>query len=121
ALALAIHCGLHDVPVRTASRHLDATARALFDEAAAWAQSNRHAVALAASDPAAVEADSYALNEARGWLSRLFGLGRAKGPSAPDDAELERLAKRLKPQRQRDEARAARLAALSELVDEALE
>jgi hypothetical protein len=121
ATLLAIYCKLHRVPARTVARELDPTAREMFDEASVWSDANAGVVRLVASDPTAVEADSYALNEARGWFSRLFGLGRAKGPSVPVDEELERVAKQLSVTQRRSEAERQRLAALSELVDEALD
>jgi hypothetical protein len=124
ATSLAIFCQLHQSPVRTAGTHLEPTPRALFDEAVAWTRSNAGIVRLVRSDRAALEADSYSLSEARGWLSRLFGLGRARGPSVPTDDELERMARKLPSgatKTARDPDKERRLEEIRELVDEALD
>lgn len=121
ALALAIFCKLHHVPSRTAAHELDPTARAAFAEALSWADSNGAVVALVESDPAVIEADGYSLSQARGWLSRMLGVGRARGATVPDDAELERVTRDLRSRAPRDDVKARRLARLSKLVDEAFE
>ena len=123
-LALAIFCRLHGIAGRSVAGHLDPTPRTAFDEAEQWVRSNAGVVGLLRSDRAAIEAETYALSEARGWLSRLFGLGRARGPSVPTDDELERVARSLeskKPGASVDPAKARRLQELRELVDETLD
>lgn len=126
AVALAIFCKLHDVSYRVARKELDITPQAYFDEACVWGDSNAKVIALMQSDPDAVVNGSYTLSEGRGWFSRLFGLGKRKGPSAATDDELERMARELQSQRGKkksaqDEKRAKRLADLRELVDETFE
>jgi len=121
AVALAIHCALHHVDARAARRALDPTPRDHFDEARRWVTSNSGLVRLVRTDPEAVLAGSYALGEARGWLARWLGVGKARGPSVPTDAEIEQMARRMvAPKPARGEARARRLAEIRELVDESL-
>lgn len=122
-LALAVYCKLFDGNPRAVRKHLDVTPRAHFDEGWAWARSNAKVVALVKSDPGAIAAGSYSLSEARGWFSRLLGVGRSKGATAPDDDELAVLARDLDPasQRSSDPARAKKLAELQKLVDESLD
>lgn len=122
--ALAIFCYLHRVPVRLARSHLEPTPKALFDEADLWARSNAGVVRLVRDDPKALEADSYSLSAARGWLSRVLGLGRARGPSVPTDEELEKMAQKLPSGRtaaKRDPEKEQRLEEIRALVDEALD
>jgi hypothetical protein len=118
-LATAMYCKLHGDNPRVARRHLDPTPCMHFDEATVWANSNAKVIALLAADPAAVAAGSYALSEARGWFSRLLGLGRAKGVTAPDDEELAKVMDDIaQSKRDVDPAKAKKLEALRELVDE---
>jgi hypothetical protein len=124
AAALAIFCQLHQSPVREARSHLEPTPRALLDEGLLWARSNAGVIRLVRSDRAALDADSYSLSEGRGWLSRLFGLGRASGPSVPTDEELEQMARKLPSgasKSERDPEKERRLKEIRELVDEALD
>jgi hypothetical protein len=119
AVALAIFCKLHGHTVS----ELDPSAKDFFGEARRWADSNARTISLVASDRLAVEAGSYELAPARGWLSRLVGLGKKSAATAPDERELENLAADLEVKREQsgDDERSRRLAALRELVDEALE
>ncbi len=121
ALATAIFCKLHQQSPRLARPHLDPTPRAHFDEALRWAQANASVIQLIRSDPAAVRAESYALAEARSWISRLLGLGKSRGPSVPTDDEIEQMASSLTPGTRLDPKKAARLRELREVVDEALD
>lgn len=123
-VGLAIFAQLNSVAPGTAAAHLDPTPRSHFEQAMLWARSNAGVIGLLRSDRKAIAADSYALNEARGWLSRLLGIGRSRKPSAPTDDELEQVAKDLARRKSRastDEAKSQRLRELRELVDEALE
>ena len=122
-LSLAVYSKLFDPNPRVFRKHLDVTPRAHFDEGWAWAGSNAKVIGLVQSDPEAVLAGSYSLSEARGWFSRLIGLGRSKGATAPDDDELASLARDLDPasKRSADPARAKKLAELQKLVDESLD
>jgi hypothetical protein len=118
-LALAIHCKLFGENPRVARKHLDMTPRAHFDEGVAWAETNAKLVERIRTDPDAVQGGAYSLNAARGWLSRLVGIGRSK--STGDD-ELERVAAELeKKGRSVDAEKERKLAALRELVDESFE
>jgi len=121
ALATAIFCQLHQQSPRAARPHLDPTPRAHFDEATRWARANAGVVQLIRSDPAAVKAESYSLAEARGWLSRLLGLGKPRGPSVPTDDEIEKMASSLTRRKPLDPKKAARLRELRAEVDEALD
>jgi len=122
AVALAVHCKLAGEDSRAARSHLDVTPRSYFDEACVWADSNEKIIKLVRSDPQAIVAGGYSLNQARGWLSRLFGLGKSRSPTAPDDDELAQVAEELAQSRQRiDEDRARKLAALRELVDDSFD
>ncbi len=121
-LALAIHCKLFGENPRVARKHLDLTPRAHFDEGCAWAESNAKLVELIKSDPDSVRAGSYSLNSARGWFSRLIGIGRSKSASAPTDGELDRVAADLAGKRGPvDEDKKRKMEALRELVDESFE
>ncbi|WP_437488613.1 hypothetical protein WME75_09090 [Sorangium sp. So ce1014] len=123
ALALAIHCRLHDVPDRTAARHLDVTPRAHFDESAVWASSNIALVRMLRSAPDRIAADDYAIGESRSWLARALGFGKRRpAPTADDDLrELEReLAAGAAKTRSLDEGKAKKLAEIRALVDESL-
>ncbi|HZO15795.1 MAG TPA: hypothetical protein VFB62_21125 [Polyangiaceae bacterium] len=121
-LSLAIFCKLHAI---RAVSELDPSAKAFFAEARRWADTNERAIGLVASDRTAVDAQSYDLRPARGWFSRLVGLGRS-GVSAPDDAELDAVAAEISSARSKrdadvDTAKARRMEELRDLVDEALE
>lgn len=123
-VGLALYGYLHDVPPRVCRGHLEPTPRAAFDEAHLWVRSNAGVARLVRSDRAALEADSYQLSEARSWLSRLFGLGRSKGPTVPTDDELEQVAKSIESSRSKSEVdpdKQRRLQEIRELVDEALD
>lgn len=94
-LALALHCKVFEEDLRTARRHLDPTPQAHFNEAIVWSESNAKVVKLVGSDPDAVAARSYTLAPARSWFSRLVGLGKPKGVTAPDDDELASVMKEI--------------------------
>jgi len=122
SLALAMYCKMHGENPRVARRHLDATPKMHFDEAVVWAESNTKVINLVASDPATIGEGGYSLNQARGWFSRLIGLGKSRGVTAPDDDELEQVMSDLTiSERTIDTAKAKKLAALRELVDESFD
>ncbi|MBI4705246.1 MAG: hypothetical protein HY744_29410 [Deltaproteobacteria bacterium] len=138
SVALAVFCQLHRSPWRAAAAHLEPTARACFGPARDWAIANAGVVQLLRSDRRAIEAGTYALGAGSGWLGRLLGLGRARGPSVPTEAELAALGRsfsvaraRLRPRagefgrapdpRPRDGAKERRLSEIRALVDESLE
>lgn len=121
-VALAVFCKLFEADPRVARGQLDPTPRAHFDEACVWADSNAKVIRLLADDPQSVAAGSYSLNEARGWLSRLFTFGQKRGVNAPADDELEQVAAELRDKkRDIDEEKQRKLAALRELVDESMD
>ena len=121
-VALAMHCKLFNLDRRAARHELDNTQRGHFDQSCAWVDSNANVLKLVKDDPKAIALGSYSLAEARGWFSRLLGLGKSRGVSAPADDELEKFAKDMRRRKQpRDAARAKRMAELSKLVDESLE
>ncbi|WP_438028081.1 hypothetical protein [Sorangium sp. So ce233] len=124
ALALAVYCRLHDVPDRTAARHLDVTPRAHFDESAVWASSNIALVRMLRAAPDRIAADDYAIGESRSWLARALGLGKRRPARTAEDElrELERaLAAGAAKPRSLDEGKAKKLAEIRALVDESLE
>jgi hypothetical protein len=121
ALATAICCKLHGFDFRAASRQLDPTPRSHFDEARLWVDSNAKTVELVKRDPVAIHARSYSLNQARGFFSRLFGLGRSKSLSAPADDDFEALRDLANSERTVDPARQKKLAELRKLVDESFD
>jgi hypothetical protein len=122
SLALAMYCKLHGENPRVARRHLDSTPKMHFDEGVVWAESNAKTINLVGSDPAAIGEGGFSLNQARGWFSRLIGLGRSRGATAPDDDELESVMSDLaKTDRTMDAAKAKKIAALRELVDESFD
>lgn len=126
-VALGLFCRLHDVPERTAMKHLDLTPSEHFDEGYAWASSNAAIVKMLKKSPDAVRAGEYTLQPSRSWLARVLGVGAKKRERTADDelAELERsvqasaLASAEK--KKLDPAKAKRLAELRALVDESLE
>lgn len=125
-LALGVFCRLHDVPERTASKHLEVTPAEHFDEAYAWASSNHAVIKMLRKSPGAVRAGDYSLQPARSWLARVLGVGAKKAPRTADEelAELERSVKAGAAPAQKkalDPAKAKKLAELKALVDESLE
>ncbi|APR87406.1 hypothetical protein A7982_12755 [Minicystis rosea] len=125
ALALGIFCRLHDVPERTAAKHLELTPSEHFDESYAWASSNHALMKMLRKSPASVRAGEYTLQPARSWLARVLGVGAKKRPKTTDEelAELERDVKAAGGvgRKAMDPARAKKLAELKALVDESLE
>jgi hypothetical protein len=122
ALALAIFCSLHGIAPRAASRHLDVTPRAYFDEAAAWAASNASVIRMVRNNPETVLRDVFTLAPTRSWLARALGFGRSR-PATATDADLAALERDLsgRATRRRDPEKERRLAELRSLVDESLD
>jgi hypothetical protein len=110
---------------RRAARHLDATQRALFQEAQSWIESNPRIVALLKERPAELVSGSFSMREARPWLARIFGRSRTRSGDLTGDAalaELEALAERAQPvTRPGRVSRDSRHDELRALVDEALD
>lgn len=120
-LALAIFCRLFGVDARTAARHLDPVPRERFADGETWARTNAAIVKRLRDDPEGIRKGAYVLDQAEGWVSRLFGRGK-RGPTAEETlAELERSMKASVPQKTADPARAKKLAEIRALVDESFE
>jgi hypothetical protein len=124
-LALGIFCRLHDVPERTAAKHLELTPSEHFDEGYAWASSNHAVMKMLRKSPRAVHAGEYTLQPSRSWLARVLGVGAKKHPRSADEelAELERAVKASGgvAKKALDPAKEKKLAELRALVDESLE
>lgn len=123
ALLLAGFVTLFDVDERAARRHLDPTPREAFSEGLAWSRANASVLRLVRDEPRAIEQGAYRLRPARGFLSRVLGLGARKKAVDALDVDDEALARELaRPRAARpiDPARAARLAKARAIVDEAM-
>ncbi|MDI3284367.1 hypothetical protein [Polyangium sp. 15x6] len=122
-LALAMFCKLFGTDGRIATRHLDAVPRERFAESETWARANAAVVRRLREDPEGIQSDAFVLDQAEGWMSRLFGFGRSKrAPTAEETlSELERSMRASAPKKTVDPERAKKLAELRALVDETLE
>ncbi len=122
-LALAMFCKLFGVDGRVATRHLDPVPRERFADGETWARSNAAVVRRLREDPDGIRKDAFVLDQAEGWMSRLFSFGRGKrAPTAEETlSELERSMRTTTPKKQMDPERAKKLAELRALVDETLE
>ncbi|MBM4359415.1 MAG: hypothetical protein FJ096_15030 [Deltaproteobacteria bacterium] len=112
-VALTMSCALHELSPRAARAELDEEPRRGFDEAWAWVEANADTLALVKSNRLAIDADGYRLVEPGGFFARLFG-GRSRG-KPPTERELSAHARPV------DAEKARRMAALRELVDDALD
>jgi len=129
ALALAVFCGLHRIPSRAASKHLDVTPREHFDEASAWAGSNAVLIRLIRDDSSVIEDDDYAVAPARSWLARTLGFGKRARAARPTEGDLDELERSLRTEgvpraaasAPMDAAKSKRLAEIRALVDEGLD
>ncbi len=72
AIAFALFTSRGNHSMRAAMRPLEATQRALLNEAHALVQSNRQLLARLDKDPGSIAHGKFELGESRGWLSRLF-------------------------------------------------
>jgi hypothetical protein len=86
AVALAAFIARGDHSVRSALKELDTTQRTLLSEAHALFESNRHIVHLLRDKPATLASGSFDLNEAKPWLSRVFGRKKQITHESPLDA-----------------------------------
>ncbi len=123
SLALAIFCRSFGVDMRMAHKHLDEVPRAHFASAETWVRANATVVRRLKDDPNGIRKDAFVLDQAEGWMSRVFGFGRGKrGPTADETlAELERSLPAGKSRKPVDPERAKKLAELRALVDESLD
>ena len=121
AFAHAIQVALEDGNARIIRAHLDPTPRAHFDEAVVWTRSNDKLIARLRDQPETLMEGLFDMNEARGWLARLFGIGARKSVDVDDD-ELSRVAAsavaRAKGRSTADDEKRAKLRAL---VDDAFD
>jgi hypothetical protein len=85
AVAFALFAARGGHSTRGAMRELEATQRAVLDEAHALIQSNRGLLTRLERDPASVALSKFELGEARSWLSRLF----TRRPAAHVTSERE--------------------------------
>jgi len=120
-LALAMFCRLFGVDPRLATRHLDPVPREHFSRGETWARANAAVVKRLRDDPDGIRKDAFVLDQAEGWMSRLFGRGK-RSPTAEETlSELERSMQLAAPKKQIDPERAKKLAEIRALVDESLE
>lgn len=112
----AIACVMHDLSHRAARSELDAEPKRGFDEAWGWVEANDQLIELAKTSRDAIEADRYRFAEPKGFFGRLLSVGRMRtaGLEAGDAAVRARPIPR-------DVAKAERMAALRDLVDDALD
>jgi hypothetical protein len=114
-VGVAMACSLHGLSSKAARAELDAEPKRGFDEAWAWVEANADILEFVKSNRRAIDADRYRLAEPGGFLSRLFGgRSRATQPSERELASIDRTSPA-------DAAKARRVAALRELVDDALD
>ncbi len=73
AVAFALFAARGNHSLRSTMRALEATQRAVLDDANALVQSNRALVSRLDHEPGSVAAGKFELDDARSWLSRLFG------------------------------------------------
>lgn len=114
ALACALFVRVTERKPSSVRRHLDITQKEAFDEALAWLDGQPTLVRTLAQEPEKLVDGIFALEQKKGFLSRLFS---AKGPSNQD--EPENVTPR--PVRVRSEAELRRLAETKALVEEALQ
>jgi hypothetical protein len=78
AALLALFCAVHDVKPGVVKRHLETTQGELFDEAVRWADSNGALVEALSLHPESLADGVFAIEETKGFLSRLFGAKPAR-------------------------------------------
>ncbi len=122
-LALAVFCRSFGVDMRTAHKHLDSVPRESFDRAETWVRANGAVVRRLRDDPEGIRNDRFVLDQAEGWMSRIFGFGRGKrGLTAEETlSELERTLPAATTRKPMDPERAKKLAEMRALVDESLD
>lgn len=89
AVAFALFAARGNHSLRPAMRALEATQRAVLDDANALVQSNRALVGRLDHEPSSVAAGKFELDEARSWLSRLFGRKATQAPQPLLGGELD--------------------------------
>ncbi len=120
-LALAIFCKLFGVDPRSAAKHLDPVPRERFADSETWTRTNAAVVKRIRDDADGIRNGTFVLDQAEGWVSRIFGRGK-RGPTAEETlSELERTMTVSTARKPADPARAKKLAEIRALVDESFE
>ncbi|MEI9949414.1 MAG: hypothetical protein WDO74_10625 [Pseudomonadota bacterium] len=123
ALVLALSAAVSEQSLRKVGKHLSATQREAFAEAAAWADSNSSLVQTLRTDPERVARGEFQLRETNSWLGRWLGSKLRRTPSAESATTIEELEAALSAEGGRRpalKARDPRLDEIRRLVDEAL-
>ncbi len=123
ALVLALSAAVNEQPLRKVGKHLSATQREAFAEAAAWADSNSTLVQTLRADPQRVARGEFQLRETNSWLGRWLGSKLRRAPSAESATTIEELEAALSAEsspRRALKPRDPKLDEIRRLVDEAL-
>jgi hypothetical protein len=123
ALVLALSAAVSQQSLRNVSKHLSATQREAFSQAAAWADSNSALVQALHSDPERVARGEFQLQETNSWLARWLGSKVRRAPSAASATTIEELEAALGTESRPRPAlkpRDPKLDEIRRLVDEAL-
>ena len=123
ALVLALSAAVSQQPLRSVGKHLSATQREAFAEAAAWADSNSSLVKSLRADPARVARGEFQLQATNSWLGRWLGSKLRRAPSAESATTIEELEAALGAENSPRPAlkpRDPKLDEIRRLVDEAL-
>jgi len=91
ALVLALSAAVCEQPLRKVAKHLSATQREAFAEAAVWADSNPSLVQAVRLDPERVARGEFQLREPSSRLSRWLGTKLRRAPSAESATTIEEL------------------------------
>src|SRR6478752_926295 len=91
ALVLALSAAVSEQTLRKVAKHLSATQREAFAEAAVWADSNPSLVQAVRLDPERVARGEFQLREPSSRLSRWLGTKLRRAPSAESATTIEEL------------------------------
>jgi len=91
ALVLALSAAVCEQPLRKVAKHLSATQREAFAEAAVWADSNPSLVQAVRLDPERVARGEFQLREPSSRLSRWLGTKLRRAPSVESATTIEEL------------------------------
>ncbi|MEI9939494.1 MAG: hypothetical protein WDO69_19925 [Pseudomonadota bacterium] len=123
ALVLALSAAVSEQSLRRVGKHLSATQREAFAEAAAWADSNAALVQSLRTNPERVARGEFQLREPSSWLGRWLGSKLRRAPSAESATTIEELEAALSAEsspRAALKPRDPKLDEIRRLVDEAL-
>lgn len=115
-LALALFVRVHDKKAGAVRRHLEVTQREAFDAALAWVDTQPKLVDALTRSPEVLTDGIFAVEEKKGFLSRLLG-GRRRDDEVAEDAIASRARARSEG---RSEEERRKLAEARALVEEAL-